>query len=151
MDAEHVVWTGTSSQVLNFYRYSFCVALCIPFFFIHIAIILYPVSAAVALWSYLQVRCQKFELTSQRLKISFGVLSRTDETIELYRIRDTRLEQSFFQRFFDVSDVYLISSDAMTRSVVISSILNGSEVRELVRTYVEARRDAKGVRQLDVN
>jgi uncharacterized membrane protein YdbT with pleckstrin-like domain len=41
------------------------------------------------------VKYTKCELTNQRLKHSYGVLSQTTDEIELYRVRDYQVERSF--------------------------------------------------------
>jgi uncharacterized membrane protein YdbT with pleckstrin-like domain len=110
---------------------------------------LIPVSAVVALWKYAAVRCQKYELTTQRLKLQAGVLSKKIDEIELYRVKDTRFEQSFFLRLFGLGNVVIFSSDTTQPAQTIKAVANAKALREQIRALVEVRRDQKRVRMIE--
>ena len=132
---ESAVWSGTPSQVTNMWTFLWCSAcffLVLPLFWM--------------LWKFLVVRNTKYELTSQRLTTHVGVLSKTTEELELYRVKDTRFEQSLFLRIFGLGNVTLVSSDASSPIVKIKAVKNARALREQIRNLVEARRDAKQVR-----
>lgn len=133
--AEREVWSGTPSQWQNV---GWWIA----------SILLVPLP--FALWNWLVIRNTRYVLTDQRLKIARGVFSRTVEDIELYRIKDTRLTQTFLQRLVKLGDVALGTSDASSPTVRLASLPDAESVRDTLRGLVEARRDAKGVRELDV-
>jgi hypothetical protein len=69
--------------------------------------------------------------------------------MELYRVRDYKVERPFFLRLFSLGNVILMTSDKTTPTVVISAIKKSEEGREKIRPLVEARRDAKKVREID--
>ena len=73
---------------------------------------------------------------------------KTDE-LELYRVRDYKFEQPFFLRLFSLGNIVLQTSDKSDPQVVLSAIPNGEELREKLRTHVEACRMKKGVREVD--
>lgn len=139
MTQENEVWSGTPSQVINLNTYIICGLATITIFG---AIIGIP----YAIWRYLVVKNQKFELTSQRLKVHSGVFSKKTEELELYRIKDTKFEQSFFLRIFSLGNVIIISSDSTTPISTITAIKNARVLREQIRNLVENRRDQKRVR-----
>jgi uncharacterized membrane protein YdbT with pleckstrin-like domain len=133
--AEHEVWSGTPSQWQNLWAWVACVLLIpIPW----------------ALWRALVTRNTRYVLTDQRLKTTRGVLNRITDDLELYRVKDTHFQQTFWQRMVGIGDIVLSTSDTTTPTVAIADIRDAEGVRERVRGLVEQRRDAKRVRELDV-
>ena len=96
-------------------------------------------------------RTTVYELTTQRLKIHRGILTRRLEEVELYRVKDYVLEQPLFLRLLGLGNLTLVSSDATTPSIVLRAIAGVAAVREQLRTAVQAERDRKRVRELDVD
>ena len=133
--SEREVWRGAPSQWQNLGWWIACVLVVpIPF----------------ALWRWLVVRNTRYVLTDQRLKSSRGVFNRVTDDLELYRIKDTRFEQSFWQRLVGIGDIELSTSDATTPLVRIANLKDADSVRDTLRGLVEKRRDAKRVRELDL-
>jgi uncharacterized membrane protein YdbT with pleckstrin-like domain len=133
-DDERVEWTDTPSQLENIGWFAAC-------------LLIVPIPWAV--WRWMVTRSTVYTLTSQRLTTRRGVFTRTVEDLELYRVRDTRLEQSFFERLFNVGKVVLYTTDASTPEVHLRFVRNAETVRETLRRLVEARRDAKRVRAFE--
>ncbi|MET0892230.1 MAG: PH domain-containing protein [Pseudoxanthomonas sp.] len=132
---EQEVWAGAPSQWQNLGWWLDCLlVLPIPF----------------ALWQWLLVRNTRYVLTDQRLKSSRGVFNRVTDDLELYRIKDTRFEQSVWQRLVGIGDIELNTSDTTTPVVRLKNIRHADSVRDTLRGLVEKRRDAKRVRELDV-
>lgn len=138
MVQEQSVWSGSPSQWLNLGTYVLCGVLSplvIPIF--------------IALWKYLELKNVRYELTTERLKMHRGVLSKFTDDIELYRVKDTKLEQPFGLRIFSLGNVLLTTSDAGHPRLVLRGLSDAESVREKVRMHVERVRDAKGVREVD--
>ena len=135
MTDESIEWTGSPSQWQNFWWF---VA----------ALLVIPIPWT--LWKWLEVRNTVYTLTDQRLKFTRGVFSKVTEDLELYRVRDTKFEQGFVERMLDLGDIVLFTTDASTPTVTLSFIPDADGVREKIRRLVEARRDAKRVRSLDI-
>jgi uncharacterized membrane protein YdbT with pleckstrin-like domain len=134
MTDEQIQWTGHPSQWQNLGWFLACLlVLPIPF----------------ALWKWLETRHTVYTLTDQRLKFTRGVLTRTTEDLELYRVRDTRFEQGFFERMLGLGRIRLYTTDETSPEIVLPFIAGAEGVRERIRALVEARRDAKRVRYLD--
>lgn len=131
---ERIEWTGTPSQMQNLGWYIACV-------------LLIPIPWAI--WRWAVTRNTVYTLTDQRLGIRRGVFNRVTEDLELYRVRDTRLEQTFFERLFGLGEVILFTSDASTPEIHLPWLKNAETLRESVRRLSEARRDAKRVRTLE--
>jgi uncharacterized membrane protein YdbT with pleckstrin-like domain len=96
------------------------------------------------------VKNTKYELTTERLRMRHGVFSKHTDELELYRVRDYKLQQPFFLRIFSLGNIVLQTSDKSHPHVVLTAIPNGEDLREQLRTYVEECRTRKGVRELDV-
>ena len=139
MSEEKEVWRGTPSQVVNLGTF----ILMGLFFWLVIPLL-------VILWKWLVTKNTKYELTTERLRTRYGVLNKETDELELYRVRDYRLEQPFFLRIFSLGNIILQTSDKSHPQVVIRAIPNGEELRNLLRTHVEANRTRKGVREIDI-
>lgn len=139
MTEEQQIWTATPSQVLNLPQY----VLWGLFFWLVIPIF-------VILWKWLVLKNTHYELTSERLRTRSGVLNKKLDELELYRVRDFRLEQPLFLRLFGLSNIVLQTSDRTNPVITLAGVRAGEQVREYIRTYVEACRQRKGVRELDV-
>ena len=134
MTEERIEWTDTPSQVENLGWFVACLlVLPIPF----------------AIWRWLVTRNTVYTLTNQRLSTRKGVFNRVTEDLELYRVRDTRLEQNFFERLFGLGEVVLFTTDDSTPEIHLHYISGAGDVREKIRRLVEARRDEKRVRTLE--
>jgi uncharacterized membrane protein YdbT with pleckstrin-like domain len=138
LPVERVIWAGRPSQLTNLKAFAACTALCV---------LVVPIF--VGLWKWLEVRCTKYELTTERLRVCTGVLSRTLDELELYRVKDTRFEQPFWFRLFGLGNLIVQTSDRSDPVVTLKAISDGLEVREQVRSYVEELRERKRVREID--
>ncbi len=152
---ETIIWEDKSSQILNFLAHILSLIVIIglviggtfhPIFWLAIPIVL-----VITIWNYLVVRLQSYTLTNERIIIKKGVFNRITDELELYRVKDHRLEQPFFLRIFGLGNIIIITSDQLNREVLIAAVYNSEEVRENIRKLVEARRFSLGVRELDTN
>lgn len=156
MDAtnETVVWEGSPSQLTNFGTYLACalVAAAIVVAGVLIApdalwVLLVPL--VVALWRYLALRFFRYRVTTERVGLTRGILTKRTDSIELYRVKDTTLIEPFFLRMFGLADVVLNSSDRTTPLLVLHAVPNGLALREQIRANVERLRVQKAVREVD--
>lgn len=132
---EEIVWTGSPSQWLNFWWYLSCLLL---------------ITIPIAIWKFLELRATDFTVTTQRIKLESGVLSKTYDQVELYRVKDTILTRSLLQRILGLGTIRMITSDPSQPELAIPSIADSENVRELIRQNVERMRRLRGVRELDV-
>lgn len=153
MNEEPIVWKSSPSQLLNIGSY--IMALILAAGIVVFGIFFPPVFAALLIpilwmgWKYLVVKCKVYELTSQRLRLYEGVFNRKIDEIELYRVKDTTIEQPFWLRMFGLGNMNLITSDRSHTEVFIQAIRNVTTVREHVRQHIESQRDQKRVREVD--
>ena len=136
---EEIVWRGTSSQWKNFGVYLLCGLFCwliVPVFF--------------ALAYYLQTRCKVFELTTERLKITYGVFTKVTGTLELYRVKDIETRQPFFSQLVGIENVQMNTSDASSPIVLIEAVPSSVGFADKLRNQVEIIRQQKRVREIDI-
>ena len=103
----------------------------------------------LAVWKCLVVRCQRFEITTERLRLIQGVLNQDIDEIELYRVKDTRILRPLLLRLFGLGNVVLETSDRTHPNPVLPAIRDAIEVREELRKHVENLREQKRVREVD--
>ena len=159
MDEETIIWQGHPSQILNLHIFLLCglvagglIAVAViyreslgtPGALILSGVAVIPLIFAVVKW--LQVRCQRYELTSERLRLRRGIFSRQTDEVELYRVKDYVLLEPFALRMWGAGDIALTTTDDANRSVLLKAISHPAELREQIRKHVEIRRQAKGVR-----
>lgn len=109
--------------------------------------LVFPVGWVV--WAYLTVRCQVYELTSQRLRKYEGVLNQKIDELELYRIKDMTMTRPFVYRLVGLSTLVLQTSDRSHPEVKIEAVRDALNLREILRRQVEYWRDKKRVREVD--
>ncbi|WP_338769438.1 PH domain-containing protein [Bernardetia sp. ABR2-2B] len=90
-----------------------------------------------------------YTLTSERLIIKKGILTRTTDEIELYRVKDIRLVEPFLQRLVGLSVIEITSSDRSNPAISLSGIRKGDMLRNNLRNQVERLRTNKNVREVD--
>ncbi|HOW45876.1 MAG TPA: PH domain-containing protein [Candidatus Aminicenantes bacterium] len=162
---EKVVWSGSSSQWINFGAYLACflvfaaaaaalfllwprlepmgpVALGAAF-----AVVLAPL--AYALYRWIVVRCLRYEITSERIRVTSGILSKRTTTLELYRVKDYTLEAPFLYRLFRLGHIRLQTSDRSNPEMLLRAIPGARRLADEIRLHVEKRRDLKRVREVD--
>lgn len=102
-------------------------------------------------WRMAETAVIKFELKHERLAVKYGLLNRTEESMELYRIRDYMFHTPLYLRVFGFGQICLESSDKTTPELWLKGIKGGRKLIEQMRLAVEDVRKKKGVRTLDVD
>ena len=154
-NSEETVWKGGPSQVVNYPTFLACFLVAVMFITIGAGTNFWPLYLGVIIpviaagWKFLVVRCQGYEITTQRLRIFEGVLNRDIDEIELYRVKDSRLLLPFWLRVFGLGNIALETSDRTHPSPVLLAVKDAQEVREQLRKHVEILRDQKRVREVD--
>lgn len=154
MTEESPLWKGSSSQWLNIGPYTvsllaIAAIVVAGFFTAGLALIALVLPLGYMLWRYLLIRTRVYELTSERLRVTSGVINQHIEEIELYRVKDTRMFRTWWMRLTGLASVQLDTSDRSTPFLVIPAVRGGVELRETLRKQVEAIRDRKRVREVD--
>jgi uncharacterized membrane protein YdbT with pleckstrin-like domain len=137
---ETTIWEGSPSQVTNLGVYIVC---ALTFFLV--------IPVLYAIWRWIDTRCHRYSVTDQRVRITDGVFNKRTDSIELYRVKDVVLLEPFGLRLFGLGNVELRTSDMTSPLLVLRAVPGAAALREKVLLAAEARRDAKGVREMDVS
>ena len=136
MSNETVIWKGASSQVKNFWWFVAC-------------LLVVPIPWAI--WAWLKVKCRVYTLTNERLLIESGVLNKSQDTLELYRVRDLQVFEPFWLRLFGLQNIHLLATDLTTENLMLDYIPSSLNLRDKFRECVEECRRRKGVREIGVD
>lgn len=116
-------------------------------------IALTAIALLIVLWRWLENMASKYEITEERLIIRRGILSKSIDEIELYRIKDVRIDFSLINQIAGIGRLTIASSDETTRDgdLVIAGIDRAQERRETLRRLVDAARQRRRVREIDMH
>lgn len=135
---EELLWEGAPSHVLNWKVYTICIVLSpllVPLF--------------VLLWKWIELKNQRYALTTERLQTRSGVFNKRTDDLELYRIRDTVIEEPLLYRLFGAGNIRMQTSDRSHPEFVIPAVKEPHHVTEHIRAQVERLRQLKRVREVD--
>ena len=157
-DDEKCLWQGSPSQIINLLLYALCGliggALVGAAFLLArplgdaawalagAAVI--PLAFALVRW--IQTRCRRFELTTERLIVSQGVFSRRTDEVELYRVKDYALVEPLSLRLFGLGNIVVTTTDDANLTVTLRAVPGVRTLRDQMRKHVELCRDRKRVR-----
>ena len=116
-------------------------------------LVLSVAALGIFVWRWLENFASKFEVTEERLIIRRGIIAKSVDEIELYRIKDIRIDFSLINQIAGIGRLYISSSDETTRDgdLVIAGIERAQERRETLRRLVDAARQKRRVREIDMH
>ena len=92
----------------------------------------------------------RYRLSEDRLFCEKGFLNIKQEEVLLYRVRDLELKMTLGQRLFGVGTVCVHSSDKTTEHLDLINVKHPREVKELIHESVEAAKDQRRMRTMEV-
>jgi uncharacterized membrane protein YdbT with pleckstrin-like domain len=106
----------------------------------------------IVLWKCLQNMAAKYEITPERLIVRRGIVLKSIDEIELYRVKDVRMDFSLLNQWAGIGNICVTSSDETTRvgDLVMRHIDKAQPRREELRRLVDAARQKRGVREIDM-
>ena len=106
----------------------------------------------IVLWKWLQNMAAKYEITPERLIVRRGIVFKSIDEIELYRVKDVRMDFSLLNQWAGIGNICVTSSDETTRvgDLVMRHIDKAQPRREELRRLVDAARQKRGVREIDM-
>jgi uncharacterized membrane protein YdbT with pleckstrin-like domain len=116
-------------------------------------LILTGLAVLIVLWKWIQNMAALYEITPERLVVRRGIIFKSIDEIELYRIKDVRMDFSLLNQWAGIGNICLASSDETTRvgDLVMRHIEKARERREELRRLVDAARQRRGVREIDMH
>src|SRR5687768_17493873 len=93
-----------------------------------------------------------FEVTEERLIIRRGIIFKSVDEIELYRVKDVRLDFTLLNQWAGIGTLRVSSSDETTAAgdLVIPYVEEAEQRRETLRRLVDAARQRRRVREIDM-
>jgi uncharacterized membrane protein YdbT with pleckstrin-like domain len=131
-DEELSIWTGHPSHLKDAGFHILCG-------------ILSPLIVPIGfmLWRYLDTQFHRYDITSERLRVTEGILSKRMKEMEFYRVRETSIHQPFLLRVFRLANIVITVAGPAKREFVIHAVPRAMELRESLRCCIETVRDKK--------
>jgi uncharacterized membrane protein YdbT with pleckstrin-like domain len=106
----------------------------------------------IVLVKWFQNLAATYEITEERLIIRRGIIMKSVDEIELYRIKDVRIDFSLLNQMAGIGRITVSSSDETTRGgdLAIPEIQKAQERREQLRRLVDTARQKRQVREIDM-
>jgi uncharacterized membrane protein YdbT with pleckstrin-like domain len=103
-------------------------------------------------WRWLENLASKYHVTEERLIIRRGIIAKSVDEIELYRIKDVRINFSIINQLAGIGTISISSSDETTRQgdLVIRDVERAQARREELRRLVDTARQKRRVREIDM-
>jgi hypothetical protein len=84
---------------------------------------------------------ESYVITSDRLKVVRGFLSRNIENFELIRVQDIDFKQGIHERVLKIGDIIIQGADPSHSKIILRNVPKPEEVYELLRkSWLEARK-----------
>jgi len=127
---EEVIFEGTATHRAYAPLYFFSAVMCV-------FVVGFPMLVA----TYLMVRMTRWRITDRRIQVEKGVLTRTVDSLDLWRVRDLRFVH---YPFFGNGEVHIVSTDASTPVVVARGLPDPRTIYERLKQAVdEAKRERR--------
>jgi uncharacterized membrane protein YdbT with pleckstrin-like domain len=106
----------------------------------------------ILIWKWLEAMASRFDLCEDRLIVRRGIFIKSLDEIELYRVKDVRLDFSLVNQVAGIGTITVNSSDETTRggALRLPHVERAHHRREELRRLVEAARQKRRVREIDV-
>jgi membrane protein YdbS with pleckstrin-like domain len=92
------------------------------------------------IWTFFKHATTRYKLTLRRIEIEHGVLSKTVDSLELWRVLDVRYEQSLFDRVTGNAKITLVGTDQSDPELELHGLPNHRVLFEKLRDAVQAAR-----------
>ena len=115
-------------------------------------LVLTSIALVIVLFKWLEVMGSLYQITPERLIVKRGIFMKSIDEVELYRIKDIRMDFSLLNQWAGIGTICLVSSDETTRTgeLVLRNVPKAQARREELRSLVDAARKQRGVREMDM-
>jgi hypothetical protein len=96
-------------------------------------------------WNYVVLRNISYIIDIEQIIIKRGVLNRTTNYMELYRVYDYQKKHNIIEAAFGLMNIVLFSRDISNPKVVFFGIQNNDDVIPLIRSRVETEKQRKHI------
>ncbi|MGK6354615.1 PH domain-containing protein [Sphingomonas sp. DT-207] len=93
-----------------------------------------------------------YVVTEDRLILHKGIFVKSIDEVELYRVKNVRIDFSLINQMADIGSIGIVSSDETTQGapLVLRHVDRARTRREQLRDLVNAARSSRGVREIDM-
>ena len=115
-------------------------------------LLLTALALVIVIYKWLDVMGSLYEITPERLIVKRGIVMKSIDEVELYRIKDIRMDFSLLNQWAGIGTICMVSSDETTRTgeLVLRDVPRAQARREELRRLVDAARVKRGVREMDM-
>ena len=106
----------------------------------------------IVLWKWFENLAARFDICPDRLIVRRGIFIKSLDEVELYRVKDVRLDFSLINQMAGIGTITVTSSDETTRGapLALPHVERAAHRREQLRGLVEAARQKRRVREIDM-
>jgi uncharacterized membrane protein YdbT with pleckstrin-like domain len=106
----------------------------------------------VVLWKWFENLAARFDICPDRLIVRRGIFVKSLDEVELYRVKDVRLDFTLINQLAGIGTITVTSSDETTRGgpLRLRHVERAAARREQLRGLVEAARQKRRVREIDM-
>jgi uncharacterized membrane protein YdbT with pleckstrin-like domain len=110
------------------------------------------VALLIVVWKWFESLAARYDICADRLIVREGIFNKSLDEIELYRVKDVRLDFSLINQIAGIGTITVNSSDETTRGrpLILRHVERAAERREELRRLVEAARQKRRVREVDM-
>jgi len=106
----------------------------------------------ILLWKWIENMAARYDLCRDRLIVRRGIFIKSLDEVELYRVKDVRLDFSLINQLAGIGTITVTSSDETTRGapLALRHVERAAKRREEMRALVETARQKRRVREIDM-
>ena len=114
--------------------------------------VLVAVALLIVIWKWFESLAARYDICPDRLIVREGIFIKSLDEVELYRVKDVRLDFSLINQMAGIGTITVSSSDETTRggALVLRRVERAVQRREELRRLVEAARQKRRVREIDM-
>ncbi|MGP2550166.1 PH domain-containing protein [Mucilaginibacter rubeus] len=96
-------------------------------------------ACVVALYKLCLIRCRRFLISGEFIRVTTGILFKRTDQLEMFRIKDFIVTQSLLFQIFKLMDLTLITTDATSKICRLTGI-PASDLLDTIRMRVQDAR-----------
>ena len=106
----------------------------------------------IVLWKWFENLAARFDICADRLIVRRGIFVKSLDEVELYRVKDIRLDFSLINQMAGIGTITVTSSDETTRRapLALRHVEQAAARRETLRDLVDKARQKRRVREIDM-
>ncbi len=94
----------------------------------------------------------KYTITEEKLTITSGFLSITEDDAFMYKIQDVRLTRSLTERIFKLGTITCYTGDTTHPELILQHIKHSGKIKDFIMQYSEeARRKRRALHTLNID